>query len=211
MKSYCVYRHISPFGKVYIGITSKKPEERWNHGRAYWQNKHFANAIALYGWDNFQHEIIFDGLDKETACRKERELIAFYRSNEFAYGYNRSTGGENPAEGMIVSEETRKKKSLALKGRTMPLHDRVAISNAKKGKRNGLEGRTGALCGKSGIVYQIDEASGTVVNTFYGYDEMNRQTGFKKTPVREAAIGMRKRAYGYVWKYENRGVANVAL
>lgn len=35
MKSYTVYRHTSPSGKVYIGITCRKPEYRWNHGKGY--------------------------------------------------------------------------------------------------------------------------------------------------------------------------------
>lgn len=35
MKSYTVYKHTSPSGKVYIGITCRKPEYRWNHGKGY--------------------------------------------------------------------------------------------------------------------------------------------------------------------------------
>lgn len=33
--SYVVYKHISPSGRVYIGITKQKPEYRWNHGKNY--------------------------------------------------------------------------------------------------------------------------------------------------------------------------------
>lgn len=29
---WSLYRHITPSGKVYIGITSQKPEYRWNNG-----------------------------------------------------------------------------------------------------------------------------------------------------------------------------------
>ena len=32
---YTVYKHISPSGKVYIGITKRKPEYRWNKGKSY--------------------------------------------------------------------------------------------------------------------------------------------------------------------------------
>ena len=32
---YSVYMHITPSNKVYIGITSKAPEERWMNGRGY--------------------------------------------------------------------------------------------------------------------------------------------------------------------------------
>lgn len=36
-KCYCVYIHISPSNKAYIGITSISPEERWDGGRGYFK------------------------------------------------------------------------------------------------------------------------------------------------------------------------------
>ena len=59
-KKYVVYKHVSPSGKLYIGITSQKPELRWNYGRNYKENPYFYNAIQKYGWDSFQHEILYD-------------------------------------------------------------------------------------------------------------------------------------------------------
>lgn len=35
---YTVYKHISPSNKVYIGITSRKPELRWRKGNGYYNN-----------------------------------------------------------------------------------------------------------------------------------------------------------------------------
>lgn len=32
MNNYCVYKHTSPSGKVYAGITKLKPKYRWNNG-----------------------------------------------------------------------------------------------------------------------------------------------------------------------------------
>lgn len=29
MNNYCVYKHTSPSGKVYVGITKLKPKYRW--------------------------------------------------------------------------------------------------------------------------------------------------------------------------------------
>lgn len=29
---YTVYKHTTPSGKVYIGITGQKPERRWQNG-----------------------------------------------------------------------------------------------------------------------------------------------------------------------------------
>ena len=35
MRKYTVYKHTSPSGKVYIGITCRKPKYRWNNGKGY--------------------------------------------------------------------------------------------------------------------------------------------------------------------------------
>ena len=56
--------HTSPSNKKYIGITSLKPEYRWNKGNGYKTQTVFYRAIQKYGWDNFKHEII-DHADNE--------------------------------------------------------------------------------------------------------------------------------------------------
>ena len=78
--AYIVYKHTSPSGKVYIGVTSLRPEERWGGGAGYVKNKHFNRAIKKYGWENIKHEILFDNLSKEDAFKIEIELIKEYRS-----------------------------------------------------------------------------------------------------------------------------------
>ena len=47
--NFCVYMHISPNNKRYIGLTSRKPEHRWNNGKGYKGNSYFTNAINKYG------------------------------------------------------------------------------------------------------------------------------------------------------------------
>jgi len=72
MKSWIVYEHISPSGKVYIGITCQKPEKRWKRGAGYVRTDNhqplFANAILKYGWDNIEHKIVATGLTKKEAA-----------------------------------------------------------------------------------------------------------------------------------------------
>ena len=82
---YIVYKHTTPRGKVYIGITGNTVERRWQNGRNYKNNKHFTNAIKKYGWDNIKHEILFDNLTKEQAEEKEILLIKKYKSNNVRY------------------------------------------------------------------------------------------------------------------------------
>lgn len=93
--SYCVYKHTFPNEKVYIGITHLKPERRWRQGKAYKHNKYLTNAVLKYGWDNIKHDILYDGLSKEEAEEKEKELILLYNSINRKYGYNLDFGGNS--------------------------------------------------------------------------------------------------------------------
>lgn len=112
--AYIVYVHINKINnKKYVGITCKKPEYRWNYGKGYKYNKHFWSAIQKYGWDNFEHIILFENLTHDEACAKEKELIEFYKSNDPMYGYNLTTGGDANYQ---MSEEVKKKLSEANKG-----------------------------------------------------------------------------------------------
>ena len=91
-----VYVHINKVnGKRYVGITSKaKPEHRWNSGRGYGENTHLRGAIQKYGWDGFDHIILFDNLTEQEAKTKECELIAEWDTCNPLHGYNMTTGGD---------------------------------------------------------------------------------------------------------------------
>lgn len=95
-KKWCVYVHIAPNGKKYVGITSQKPEKRWKNGKGYNHNEHFKSAIDKYGWNNFQHIILFDNLKEEEAKRLETLTIALLRTHINKFGYNKTFGGEHP-------------------------------------------------------------------------------------------------------------------
>lgn len=108
-KSYCVYKHTAPNGKVYIGVTRKKPSRRWNNGKGYVRNKHFYSAIQKYGWENIKHEIVLKDLTKKQASQGERDLIRLYKANDPSYGYNHTSGGYdgyelNDAQKRAISE-----------------------------------------------------------------------------------------------------------
>lgn len=125
--NYCVYKHTAPNGKVYIGITSTKPEKRWKNGEGY-RTQIFYRAIQKYGFDNIRHEILFDGLTKTEAEQKEIELIAYYNSNNKDYGYNVDNGGSSIG---CHSEATRKKLSENMIGDTRN-KGRVHTAEARK-------------------------------------------------------------------------------
>lgn len=142
-KIYCVYKHTSPNNKVYIGYTSQKPpEKRWKNGCGYKRNHpYFWNAICKYGWENFTHEIVFDGLNKQEACEKERELIAFYDSTHPDKGYNMTKGGDGK-NGYVMSDETRQKISNSLIGRFTGKDNPNYGNHKLAGENNPFYGKT---------------------------------------------------------------------
>ena len=110
---YCVYAHITPSNKIYIGMTGRNPIERWANGTAYKFNRHFENAIKKYGWDNIKHFIVKDGLTYDEACSLEIQLIQRFNSTDPKHGYNIAKGGGPAMLGRKHSEETKRKISEA--------------------------------------------------------------------------------------------------
>lgn len=122
----CVYMHTNKInGKKYIGWTSRLPEERWrNNGYEYLQtdkngnykHKHFGPAINLYGWENFDHVIVYEYLTEEEAKQKEKELIAQYDTINPEKGYNLTLGGDGTV-GYQHTDEAKEKMSKAKQGK----------------------------------------------------------------------------------------------
>ncbi len=137
-ENYTVYKHTSPNNKVYIGITSVKPERRWGSNGIGYKTQMFYRAIQKYGWDNFKHEILYSGLSKEDAEQKEIELISLYQSNNSIYGYNIDNGGNSKGK---VSELTREKISKANKGKSLSEETKRKLSEAAKGENNHWYGK----------------------------------------------------------------------
>lgn len=107
-RAYIVYKHTSPSGKVYIGITKQTANARWKNGLGYQSSPHFWKAIQKYGWDSFSHEVLRDGLTREEACAEEQRLIREFDSMNSKFGYNLRAGGQT---GAFASEYVRRKMS----------------------------------------------------------------------------------------------------
>lgn len=94
MQTFKVYKHTLFDGRAYIGITCQPLSRRWRDGEGYKNSSYFYKAIQKYGWDAFEHEVLFDNLTEEEATAKEKELIAEYQTQDRAYGFNLTGGGE---------------------------------------------------------------------------------------------------------------------
>ena len=129
-RNYCLYMHISPSRKKYIGITCRNPKKRWNYGKGYIGNDYFMKAIEKYGWDNFDHIILCTGLTREEASMLEVKLIEAYDTTNRDKGYNLDGGGFKNKK---MSEESRRKIGDAHRGRFTEAQWEAA--KARRGKK----------------------------------------------------------------------------
>jgi len=120
--------------KQYVGIT-KELARRWNrHRRALGETPLLHRAIKKYGFESFAFTHIADAFDKESACDIERMLIL--QHNTFhPNGYNLTKGGEGGCgakKGRVLSEETKRKISNSLKGKTSPRKGAILSDETKQ-------------------------------------------------------------------------------
>lgn len=202
MKLYTVYKHTSPSGKVYIGITSKKPEYRWNHGRGYKEIDQpvFYRAIKKYGWDNITHEILYSGLQEKDAKNLEISLIKQYKS--LGLSYNITDGGDDfrgatHRKGKKASEETKRKMREARRGTNN------GINNPMYGRHETAPayGKFGKEHPASKVVYQYD-LLGNFIKKWDCISDVQRCLNIIVTHITACCNGRQKTAGGYIWKRE---------
>lgn len=213
MKGYYVYMHVNKTnGKRYIGITCNSPKSRWKRGTGYAKQKRFFSAIKSYGWDGFDHFILFEGLSKEEAEKKEAELIEEYQSNDLRYGYNIENGGvtnklsdeqkEHLREvnlGKKHSAETKRKMSKSHKGMSTAWLTGIKVSEETKRKHS--VAISGAHNPRAKKVYQYDLDGNLVAE--YDYMDMVKEAMNINTTghISQCCRGERGKAYGYMWSY----------
>lgn len=157
-KCYKVYMHICPNDKKYIGITKQEPDKRWKKGKGYRTQEHFKKAIDKYKWENIKHLILFENLTKNEANEKEIELIKRYKTNNYKYGYNVTSGGDGVRD-VIISEKQKQILKIALKGNQNAKgykhtnEEKEKMRLAKLGKPN-IKLSKKVLCIETNIIYQ---------------------------------------------------------
>ena len=111
---YLVYCHTNLInGKQYVGLTSTTLEERaGTDGTRYRGCGAFWSAIKKYGWNNFGHVVLAQGLTHEKACELERYYIKTLNTMA-PNGYNLTEGGDS---GFHHTEHSKRLLSEKLRG-----------------------------------------------------------------------------------------------
>ena len=181
---YCVYVHTNKInGKMYVGQTCQKPERRWNKGGGYRPETYFGKAIAKYGWDNFEHEIVASNLTKEEADNFEILLIKELNTQNRSYGYNLTAGGEG-SSGCVRNEEWRAKQSEAHKGKKHSEESKLLIAQHSPRRK----GRVGQYDKQWNLIREWDWAEQAAKE-------------LKTRHITDVLRGERKSAAGFYWKY----------
>lgn len=189
-RRYFLYMHTTPSGKRYIGITSNIVR-RWHNGKGY-RGTYFARAIRKYGWENIKHEILLYDLTKEDAIRLEREYIKKYRTTDRSKGYNRSLGGEVPANDMADQEEYRLRQSLNSHRQWEDNRGKICRSSPPRNKESKYRKK----------VYQYD-TEWNLIAVHESVAECARAIGTTKMPISDACNGKTKTCKGFFLRFES--------
>lgn len=203
--NFTVYKHTSPSGKCYIGITCQDPEYRWgNNGYKYLsvmsngklKHPYFANAILKYGWDNIAHEILHTNVTKEEACLLESRYISEYKKQGLSY--NVTDGGEG-RWGCKLSEEVINKLKTSHRGKKQS-----AETIAKRVAKNTGKKRTDEQKAKTSKPVCQYDLECNLIAIYFGAREASRCTGVNNTHITDCCNHKpnRKTAGGFKWEWQ---------
>lgn len=187
---YVVYKHTNTInGKMYVGQTCLKPEDRWENGGKGYEcysvtpkgNKkptRFWGAICKYGWENFEHKVLIRGLTKEQADRWERRLIKTWNLTDKRYGYNLRDGGSRGKH----SEESKRKMSESRKDgiQSGSIKVRTGFKNSEETRKRISQARLGIEPwnkGKTGV---------------YSEEVLNKMSETRKRKIASGEIEVRR-------------------
>ena len=186
MAEYTVYMHTNKLnGKKYVGITTQKVKARWQGGKHYSRHARFYADILYFGWDNFNHEVLYDGLTKDQAEIIERKLIKEYDLTNSEKGYNTRNGGK---ANTTLNDKSKTKLSVRNKGENNPFYNKKHTEEARL-KMSYNRPRKSVFC--------IDTKT-----SYKSAREAERLTGAYHSDILKCCRGLASKAGGLHWKFE---------
>ena len=195
IRVYTVYAHRNlKNGKSYVGMTSRKPNERWRSGWGYKNNLRMWSDIQNSDWNkDWKHNIIGKFEDKQEALNVEEMFIQLFDStNE---GYNISTYDRNSYK---RTDETRRKNSEAHTGKKNPMYGK---HHSEDTKRKMSEAHKEKIYANTKPILQFSK-DGELIAEYSSIHEASRQTGCNASHICSCCKGKRKSAGGFIWRYK---------
>ena len=198
-RKFLIYMHKNKInGKVYIGQTCKSIELRsGKSGERYEHHPIFYRAIQKYGWDNFEHIVLFDNLTQDEANEKEIELIFQYNARDRRYGYNQRIGGSNmcgdsnPFYGCTHTDATKN-----------VIAEKAKIRNIGKNNPNYNHHKLKYGANPNAKEVRQYDKYGNLLNIYSCVSEAANRLGVKSCRnISRSCKKLSGMAYGYVWVY----------
>lgn len=183
-------------------------------------------AMQKYGFENIKQEVLFkEKMSDEQAARLEQMCILLFQTNVYRFnnperGYNLTDGGEGQKGRKLVgaelersmkqlqkcwemhrgshpSQETRRKQSLAKKGKKVgPMSEqtkrKISVSNSHPNPKKGLASRK--------PVRAVNPITGEIL-TFVSGEAAAKHFGVRSSAVTRWINGTRKPTNGYKFEY----------
>ncbi len=183
--AYTVYCHTNKINnKKYVGITSQSVYDRWQNGKRYSRHSRFYSDIVKYGWDNFNHEILYTGLTKDSAVKIESELISSLSLTNPDKGYNYFVNGQTGCE---FSAQTRLRLSELSKGENNPFYHHTHTEETRR-IMSDRKPKKAVVCIETQVSYKSTR-------------DAERQTNIDHSDIIKVCKGVKVSAGGYHWKY----------
>lgn len=215
----------------YVGVGTKKKWEynraksKWGHNKIWWD-------IIRKSDQKYKVEILLHSNNYDFILEKEKEFIKLYGRKNLGTGTlaNLTDGGEgfigykktkeqiekrratmkgrpSPLRGKKLSEETKKKISLSKEGMVLSKESILKRQKTKleRAKERGFyqseehKRNIGLANGRKVLQYDMNM---NFIAKYPSTAEAGRQTNILSTKIGQVALGKRKSAGGFKWKYE---------
>lgn len=195
-RKFYVYVHVNKInGKKYFGITCQIPQKRWNHGNGYKEQNYFFNSIQKYGWDNFEHIVLYNNLTENEACILEKIFISSFNTTNKNLGYNISKGGKNVPK---LNSDARKKISKYAKTKRKSYRQNYHVSEYNKQRIR----ETHCI-----PILQFTK-DGIFIKEYPSLTLCEKDTGIRAQHISDVCNGKQKTSGGYIWVRKSDYVQN---
>lgn len=173
LNNWKLYVHVNKTnGKMYFGITCNPLTKRFRRGYGYRGCPMFASALKKYGWDGFNHILIYDNLSREEAEAHEKRFISICNTTDKRYGYNIQSGGMSAGG---ISEEGKRSMREKKVGLKAPNKRSVVVFNLEGNKIDELPVITFAAekydVKVSTLLTHLSKGRGTCNNLIFRYKD----------------------------------------
>lgn len=181
--------------KVYVGQTLQTLKNRIKGHKFDSKIKPYPiyRAIRKYGWKHFFFEILEDNIPLEKL--NERELYWTNKLNALRpHGYS-LVAGQN---GRIVSEESKRKMSIARKGKNHPLYGKHHSKETKRKLSEAKQGENNPMA-RAILCYDLNN---NFIKEYNCLSDASRELNLNVCNIWGACNGKQKRVKKYKFKYK---------